>query len=71
VLPDSIRLTLQPGALFYMSRWYKRNELAKRYAAFYSASLLAGAFGGLLGEIGAGHLHVQSLPEQPVRSFQV
>jgi hypothetical protein len=45
--------------------------LAKRYAAFYSASLLAGAFGGLLGEIGAGHLHVQSLPEQPVRSFQV
>lgn len=40
----------QPGALLYMSLWYKKHELARRYAIFYSASQLAGAFGGLLGE---------------------
>jgi hypothetical protein len=34
-----------------MSIWYKKNELARRYAAFYSASQLAGGFGGLLGEL--------------------
>lgn len=32
-----------------MSLWYKKHELARRYAIFYSASQLAGAFGGLLG----------------------
>lgn len=37
-----------PGALLYMSLWYKKHELARRYAIFYSASQLAGAFGGLL-----------------------
>ena len=34
-----------------MSLWYRKNELARRYAIFYSASQLAGAFGGLLGEL--------------------
>ena len=33
----------------YMSFWYKKMELARRFSVFYSASLLAGAFGGLLG----------------------
>lgn len=31
-----------------MSCWYKPRELSKRIAMFYTASLLAGAFGGLL-----------------------
>jgi hypothetical protein len=46
---DARLINLQPGALLYMSIWYKKNELARRYAAFYSASQLAGGFGGLLG----------------------
>ena len=33
-----------------MSFWYKKMELARRFSVFYTASLLAGAFGGLLGE---------------------
>lgn len=37
-----------PGILLYMSFWYKKMELARRFSVFYSASLLAGAFGGLL-----------------------
>lgn len=31
-----------------MSCWYKPRELSKRIALFYTASLMAGAFGGLL-----------------------
>ncbi len=37
-----------PGTLLYMSFWYRKMELARRFSVFYSASLLAGAFGGLL-----------------------
>ncbi|KAH8152035.1 uncharacterized protein LAJ45_04029 [Morchella importuna] len=37
-----------PGALFLMSSWYKRDELAHRYAFFYAGSALANMFGGLL-----------------------
>jgi MFS family permease len=38
-----------PGAIFLMSSWYTRQELAYRIAWFYSGSSLASAFGGLLG----------------------
>jgi hypothetical protein len=37
-----------PGAQFYLSCWYKRNELGFRAALFFSAAALSGAFGGLL-----------------------
>lgn len=37
-----------PGVMLLMSCWYKPKELSKRIAAFYTASLMAGAFGGLL-----------------------
>ncbi|PWN48435.1 MFS general substrate transporter [Violaceomyces palustris] len=37
-----------PGVLFLLSSWYKREELSKRFAIFYSASIISGAFGGLL-----------------------
>lgn len=39
----------QPGVLLLMSSWYKKAELARRFAIFYSSSLLSGAVGGLLG----------------------
>lgn len=37
-----------PGVLFVMSCWYKTAEVGKRFAIFYSAAVLSGAFGGLL-----------------------
>lgn len=36
------------GVLFYLSKWYTKEELAKRMAIFYSGSLISGAFGNLL-----------------------
>lgn len=37
-----------PSIIFYLSRWYRRAELATRVANFYSAAALANAFSGLL-----------------------
>ena len=38
-----------PGALFLLSTWYTRKELALRTSILYAGSLLAGGFGGLVG----------------------
>lgn len=45
-----------PGAVFLMSSWYTRAELAHRIAWFYAGSSLANAFGGLLGAGVLGNL---------------
>ncbi|BEI82251.1 hypothetical protein CcaverHIS002_0301190 [Cutaneotrichosporon cavernicola] len=37
-----------PGALFLLSSWYTKRELAFRTSVLYTASLLSGAFGGLI-----------------------
>jgi hypothetical protein len=56
-------LTQQPGILLYISFWYKKMELARRFSVFYTASLLAGAFGGLLaGAILSGLDGTKGLP---------
>ncbi|KAI1436534.1 MFS transporter [Xylaria sp. CBS 124048] len=39
---------MMPGITYYMSRWYRRSELAFRLALFIVMAPLAGAFGGLL-----------------------
>lgn len=39
---------LLPGISYYLSRWYKRAELAFRLSLYLVMSPLAGAFGGLL-----------------------
>ncbi|KAK6823155.1 hypothetical protein RU639_006012 [Aspergillus parasiticus] len=36
------------GVLFYLSKWYKKDELNLRMAIFYSGSLISGAFGNLI-----------------------
>ena len=36
------------GVLFYLSKWYTKQELSFRMAIFYSASLVSGAFGSLI-----------------------
>lgn len=37
-----------PGIAYYLSRWYRRSELALRLALYVVMAPLAGAFGGLL-----------------------
>ncbi|KAF2433664.1 MFS general substrate transporter [Tothia fuscella] len=37
-----------PGCVYLISMYYKRYELQKRFTFFFSASILAGAIGGLL-----------------------
>lgn len=37
-----------PAIILYLSSWYKPHELQWRIGLFWSASSLAGAFGGLL-----------------------
>ncbi|KAJ8487512.1 hypothetical protein ONZ45_g14312 [Pleurotus djamor] len=37
-----------PGVVFYLSTFYKRNELASRIGLFYAAASIAGAFSGLI-----------------------
>lgn len=37
-----------PGIAYYLSRWYRRSELAFRLALYVVMAPLAGAFGGLL-----------------------
>ncbi|ELR08205.1 hypothetical protein VC83_08031 [Pseudogymnoascus destructans] len=42
------RIWLFSRLLFVMSCWYKAAEIGKRFAIFYSAAVISGAFGGLL-----------------------
>lgn len=37
-----------PGAVYYLSAWYTKKELGKRFAALYIAQQIGNAFGGLL-----------------------
>ena len=37
-----------PGIAYYLSRWYRRGELAFRLSMYIVMAPLAGAFGGLL-----------------------
>ncbi|KAF9018374.1 MFS general substrate transporter [Hymenopellis radicata] len=45
-----------PGVAFYLSSWYKRHELAKRYSIYYTATAVSGAFSGLLAGLITDHL---------------
>ncbi|KAI7012960.1 permease of the major facilitator superfamily, partial [Hortaea werneckii] len=55
------------GVLFYLSKWYTKNELNLRMSIFYSASLLSGAFGNL---IAAGILNGLGNNQLGVRAWQ-
>ncbi|KAK7430521.1 hypothetical protein QQZ08_003040 [Neonectria magnoliae] len=46
-----------PGVLYLLSCWYTRAELGKRFAIFYTAAVLSGAFGGLLAGAITSNLH--------------
>jgi MFS family permease len=40
---------LFPGLNFFLTGWYRRDELNKRAAIFFAGAVLAGAFGGIFG----------------------
>lgn len=46
-----------PGILFLLSSWYRKNELATRFALYYTASAFSGALGGLLAGAITGNLN--------------
>lgn len=51
-----------PGVLFLMSSWYTKAEQGRRFAIYWSAATVSGAFGGLLaGAITSGLDGVASL----------
>ncbi len=37
-----------PGVAFYLSSWYKRHELAKRYSIYYTATAVSVTFVSIL-----------------------
>jgi MFS family permease len=39
---------IMPGVAYYLSRWYRRSELAFRLGLYMTMAPLSGAFGGLL-----------------------
>ncbi|THV07658.1 MFS general substrate transporter [Dendrothele bispora CBS 962.96] len=39
---------MYPGIVFYISSWYKREEMGSKIAYFFSSATIAGAFSGLL-----------------------
>ncbi|EFY99366.2 phthalate transporter [Metarhizium robertsii ARSEF 23] len=46
-----------PGVLYYLSCWYTKAELGKRFGIFYTAAVLSGAFGGILAGAITDHMH--------------
>ncbi|KAH8690436.1 nicotinamide mononucleotide permease [Talaromyces proteolyticus] len=52
-----------PGCAFFLSSWYRRYELATRYAVLYTSVPIAGAISGLLAGIITSHMDgVSGLP---------
>jgi MFS family permease len=43
-----IEAAFAPGVAYYLSCWYKTHELARRFAIYYTATAVSGAFSGLL-----------------------
>ena len=39
---------INAGVAFYLSSWYRRYELSRRFAIYYTATAVSGAFSGLL-----------------------
>lgn len=45
-----------PGVAFFLSSWYRSYELAKRFAIYYTATAVSGAFSGLLAGVITQHM---------------
>ena len=45
-----------PGVTFYLSSWYRRYEISRRFSWYYTAVTFAGALSGLLAGLITQHL---------------
>lgn len=45
-----------PGCAFFLSSWYRKYELATRFALLYTSVPIAGAVSGLLAGLITGHM---------------
>lgn len=50
-----------PGSFYLISFWYKKEEAQKRFTVYWSSTILAGAFGGLLASAIANMNGIQGL----------
>ncbi|KAF2185774.1 MFS general substrate transporter [Zopfia rhizophila CBS 207.26] len=48
VLLGALEAGVLPGCIYLISMYYKRSEMQKRYTAFFTSAMVAGAFAGLL-----------------------
>lgn len=51
-----------PGALYLLSKWYTKKELATRTALLYSGSIISNAFSGLIGVCRIGSVILSPRP---------
>lgn len=49
-----------PGVLFLLSSWYKKHEMGRRFAVYYTASAASGALGGILAGAITGNIGSES-----------
>lgn len=59
---------MMPGVAYYLSCFYRRNELLFRIGLFVSGSSLAGAFGGLLAA-GLSQIHSWGAHSRPIHTW--
>ena len=60
-----------PTALFYLSSFYTRFDLAVRIALFYGQYAIAGAFSGAIGILSPFHSTHQWLTRPSIRSLSL
>lgn len=48
-LVNATSLMSVPGLNFFLTGWYRREELNRRVSIFFAGAVLAGAFGGIFG----------------------
>lgn len=61
VVQISTWLTAWTGVVYYLTTFYRRNELALRISLFYGAATIAGAFSGLIA-YGVFQIHHSTIP---------
>ena len=63
LLTQSFQAGFAPGCAFFLSSWYRKYELATRYAILYTSVPIAGAVSGLLAGVITDHMDgVSGLP---------
>lgn len=56
VVLGTIEAGFAPGVTFYLSSWYRRYEISRRFSLYFTAVTVAGALSGLLAGVITQHL---------------